>query len=262
MIEAMLNRRLIATVSVLLLVGCSKDLDLKYLEKLPVEKILEQGEQKMKDGNHDDAVQIFEELERLYPYSKLTATAQLLAGDCYYKIKKYDEAVTAYEIFIKTHPTHDKVPYALFMLGLINFEQMPIIERDQDVTIKALTYFSELHSRFPQSEYIKASENMILNLRQQMAGREVYAARYYQTRKNYAASIMRLNVVIESYRETKHVPEALHRLIECYVAMGLIQEAEKVNVVLQKSFPKESWARYAVNLLKSEHHTKQPKKLK
>ncbi|MDR0640440.1 MAG: outer membrane protein assembly factor BamD [Holosporales bacterium] len=254
--------RLVISVAILLLAGCSRDLDLKHLEKLTAEKILEQGEQKMKDGNHEDAVQIFEELERLYPYSKLTATAQIYAGDCNYKMKNYDEAVTAYEIFIKTHPIHKKVPYALFMLGLVNFEQMPIIERDQEFTVKALSYFSELHSRFPQSEYVKASEEMVKNLRQQMAGREVYAARFYQKRKNYAAAIMRLNVVLEEYRDTKHVPEAMHRLIECYVAMGLIQEAERVNALLQRNFSRESWAGYARSLLQNERPTQQPKKTK
>lgn len=243
-----MNKFLLIGVAIFL-AGCSKDLDLQYLENKNADEILKLGKKEMDAKNYSDAVQIFEELERLHPYSKLTADAQLNAGDCNYKNKKYDEAASSYEIFIKTHPTHEKVPYALYMLGTINYEQMPIIERDQESTAKALAYLAELCKRYPDSKYVKDSESKIKELRQQMAGREVYVARYYQSRHNYAAAVGRLNTVIDVYMSTSHAPEALHRLVECYVAMGFFDEAKIINQILQKEFPKTKWAEYSRNLL-------------
>jgi outer membrane protein assembly factor BamD len=246
------NLRLVAMAFIVLLAGCSRDLDLTQFENMAPEAILERGLIEVKSKNYRDAIQIFEELERLHPYSRLTADAQLNAGDCNYEIKKYDDAVTSFEIFIKTHPRHEKVPYALYILGLINFEQMPIVERDQDQTIKALSFLTELVTKYPSSEYAKKAKEMINVLRQQMAGREVYVARYYQKRNNYAAAVGRLNVVLGSYSETIHVPEAMLRLVECYVAMGFFDEAEAVNQLLQKDFATTQWAKYSKQLLENQ----------
>jgi outer membrane protein assembly factor BamD len=239
-------------VCVIFLAGCSKDLDLTEFENVSPDKILERALSEMESKNYENAIQIFEELERLHPYSRLTADAQINAGNCNYAIKKYDEAITSFEIFIKTHPRHEKVPYALYMLGVINFEQMPIIERDQEVTIKALSYFKELVTKYPESEYVTRANEMVGILRQQIAGREVYVARFYQERHNYAAAVGRLNIVIGSYAETIHVPEAMHRLVECYAAMGFFEEAEAVNQLLQKNFVETQWAKYSKQLLVSQ----------
>jgi outer membrane protein assembly factor BamD len=246
------SRIRLAAVFVILLAGCSKDLDLTQFENVAPEKILERGLNEMKSKNYADAVQIFEELERLHPYSRLTADAQLNAGNCNYELKKYDESTTSFEVFIKTHPRHAKVPYALYMLGLINHEQMAIVERDQESTVKALSYLNELVSRYPSSEYTEKAKVMIGALRQQVAGREVYVARYYQKRNNYAAAVGRLNVVLNLYNETIHIPEAMHRLVECYVAMGFFGEAEAVNKLLQKNFADTQWAQYSRQLLENQ----------
>jgi outer membrane protein assembly factor BamD len=251
-----MKRLFLLTFATLLLTNCSRDLDLQKLENKSPEEIMKMGKSEMEAKRYSDAVQIFEELERLYPYSKLTAEAQLNAGDCNYTAKKYDEASSSYEIFVKTHPTHNKVPYAIYMLGKINFEQIPIIERDQEVTANSLSYFTELCKRYPKSEYIKEAEEKIKFLKQQMAAREVYVARYYQRRHNYAAAVGRLNTVVDLYYTTDHAPEALHRLVECYVAMGFFEEAKTVHKVLQKEYPKTQWAEYSKRLLESYTKTK------
>ena len=234
----------------LLLAGCAKDFDMQKFEHKQPEEIFREAKGMEDAKNYSLAAEIFEELEKLYPYSKLVPEAQLHAGDCNYKLKKYEEATTTYEIFVKTHPTHAKVPYALYMLGLINYEQMPIIERDQELTAKSITYFGELFKKYPNCEYIKQAEVILKKLRQQMAGREVYVARYYLARNNYAAAVGRLNTVVEVYKDTDHGPEAMLRLVECYVAMGLFNEAKLVNDLLQKDFKNTKWAGYAKNLLK------------
>ncbi|MDR0744383.1 MAG: outer membrane protein assembly factor BamD [Holosporales bacterium] len=247
LIFSMLRFLLICTS--LLLVSCSKDIDLKQFENTSAEDIFAAGKKEIANKNYADAVLIFEELERLYPYSKLTAEAQILEGECNYNSKKYDEASSAIEIFVKTHPTHKKVPYALYMLGIIHFEQMPIIERDQDSTAKALAYFSELQQRYPGSEFVKKSEEKVKQLRQQMAGREMNIARYYQSRKNYAAAIGRLNVVVDNYTDTDHAPEALLRSVECYISMGIFDEAKLANRILETKFSETPWAKYSKELL-------------
>lgn len=233
----------------ILLCGCSKDLDFESLEKQSAKEIFALGKEEEASKNYSDAVKVFEELERIHPYSGLVADAQLESGDCNYKAKKYSEAISSYEIFVKTHPTHDKVPYAIYMLGLINFEQMPIVERDQESTIMALSYFEELCNRYPESTYVKDSKEKIKILRNQIAGKEVYIARYYLKKKNYAAAIGRLNAVIDNYLDTIHAPEALFRLIESYVAMGFFKETNVINKTLQGKYPNSNWAKYARELL-------------
>ena len=234
---------------VILLCGCSKDIDFESMEKNTADEIFAMGKKEMVAENYGDAAKIFEELEKLHPYSHLVADAELLAGDCYYKKGKFDEAISSYEIFVKTHPTHEKVPYAIYMLGLINYEQLAIIERDQESTITAKSYFEELCSRYPESKYVNKAKEKINDLRNHQAGREVYIARYYQDKLNYAAAIGRLNTVIDNYPKTIHAPEAMLRLVECYMAMGLDNEAKSVNKMLQKEHHNSKWAEYARNLL-------------
>ncbi len=233
----------------ILLAGCSHDFDVTTLENKQADEIFALANKKKKKKNYKDAITIYEELEKLYPYSRHIASARLKEGICNYKLKKYDEATSSFEIFVKTHPTHEEVPYALYMLGVIHFEQMPIVERDQDVSLKALTYFRELVGRYPSNNYAKESEKFINALLEQLAAREVYVARFYQSRHNFAAAINRLNTVVYYYGNTKHLPEAFHRLTECYITLGLFDEAEKTTNVLKKKFKDSEWTQRSINIL-------------
>ncbi len=241
--------KILCYASILLLIGCSSDIEVEKFENESADNIYKTATSYMNNGNYSTAVKVFEELERLHPYSKYTALSQVKLGDCYYKMKKYEEAATEYEIFVKTHTTHELVTYAIYMLGLVYYEQMPIIERDQEPTIKSLGYLKLLVTNFPNCKYVNDSNKMIKELRQQLAGREVYISKYYQSHGNYAAAVSRLNVVVDLYKDTDHLPEALHRLIECYVTMGFFDEAYKVNNILQNKFPKTVWAQYAKNII-------------
>jgi outer membrane protein assembly factor BamD len=227
------------------LIGCSRDIDFEQLKQKSAEEIFALGQKAMNEKNYSDAVKLFEELEKLYPYSKLTMRAQLLAGECNYNAKKFDEAIASFEEFVKAHPTHKDVPYALYMVGFINYKQMPIIERDQDYTVEALEYFNRLREEYPSSEYSIKAEKMVAELREHLAGREVYVAKYYMKRNSYAAAIGRLNTVVESYVGTVHIPEAMHRLVECYVAIGATTEARVVYASLLQQHPQSKWAVHA-----------------
>lgn len=242
-------KRIVLLSFAILLSGCSKDIDIDNLEGKSAKEIFTIGKEAAVSKNYSDAVKVFEELERIHPYSGLVAEAQLSAGDCNYKAKKYSEAMSCYEIFVKTHPTHDKVPYAIYMLGLVNYEQMAIVERDQETTVMALSYFDELCNRYPNSSYIQDAKAKIKILRNQIAGKEVLIARYYLKKKNYAAAIGRLNAVVDNYPDTIHMPEALFRLIESYIAMGFLKESQTTNKMLQGKYPESNWAKYAKDLL-------------
>jgi outer membrane protein assembly factor BamD len=233
------------------LIGCSSDIDLKQFENKNAESIYKEANSHMEKHDYSTASKILEELERLHPYSKYAALAQVKLGDCYYKMKKYEEATSEYEIFVRTHSTHEHVPYAIYMLGVVYFEQMPIVERDQEVTIKSLQYLYILREKFSNCRYVKDANSKIKELRQQLAGREIYVAKFYQKHNNYAAAISRLNTVINAFKDTNHAPEALYRLVECYVAMGFFDEARKVRSVLLKNFAKTNWANHSKNLLLS-----------
>lgn len=248
----LMKHPLIVAIIALLLTSCSSDIDLSKFEQEKVETVYKIACEHMEKGEYSDAIKIFDELERLYPYSKYTALVQIKSGDCYHKMKKYEEAASEYEIFIKTHRTHEMVPYAIYKLGVVYYEQMPIIERDQEVTIKSLAYLRTLLQQFPGSKHEKEANKIIDELRQQLAGREVYIAKYYQKRGNFAAAVGRLNTVLDSYDGTNHIPEAMHRLVECYVTMGFFDEAKNINKILQKEFSKTKWAAYSKKLIPSK----------
>ncbi|MDR1488849.1 MAG: outer membrane protein assembly factor BamD [Holosporales bacterium] len=242
--------RLLFFSIVFLLAGCSKnDIDLKQFENKQADFIYSSAKSYMDSKKYKEAVQIFEELEKQYPYSKHIPLSQIYMADSYYNMKKYEEAATTYEIFIKTHATHKMIPYALFMLGKLSYDQILIVERDQDEAAQSLEYFETLVQQFPNSEYVKSANNFIKLTRQHLAGRELYVAKYYQSKKNYAAAICRLNTVIDNYEDTNLMPEALHRLIECYTAMGFVDEARKVFAVLDKDYKTTSWYEHSKKLL-------------
>lgn len=249
-------RKFFAIIFVVLLAGCTKEIDYEAMEKESAEEIFAKGKAEMSAKNYEDAAKVFEELGKLHPYSRLTADAELLAGDCYYKKGKFDEAVSSYEIFVKTHPTHDSVPYALYMLGVINYDQMAIIGRDQDAVITALSYFEELCTRYPETKYVKDAKERMRVLRDQQAGKEMYVARYYQKRLNYTGAIGRLNAVIDGYADTIHAPEAMLRLVECYTAMGADRNARAVNRVLQQNHKGTTWAMHAQKIVDSYQQKK------
>jgi outer membrane protein assembly factor BamD len=233
----------------LLLTSCSESIDLALFADKKADEIYTMGKRSMAEKKYSAATAAFEELCKLYPYSGYVEFAQIYSGYCSYMMKKYEEAAVAFSVFVKTHPVHINVPYALYMLGIIEYDQILIVERDQDATLNALAYFSELRQRYPESKYANLAKEKLFEIRDHMAGKEVYVALYYQKRNNFAAAINRLNTVIEQFHDTKHVPEALHRLVECYVSIGVLDEAQKANQVLQKKHSKTRWAEHSASLL-------------
>jgi outer membrane protein assembly factor BamD len=223
-----------------ILAGCSGSDDEEYAER-PVEELYNQAQDLLESGDNKRAGQAFEEVERQHPYSQWATRAQLMSAYAYYEANSYDEAVAAAKRFIELHPGHPDVPYAYYLVGISYYEQISDVGRDQKMTEQALASFDELLRRFPDSTYSKDAQLKADLARDHLAGKEMAIGRYYLRRGQYVAAINRFRSVVERYQTTTHVPEALHRLTECYLALGLDQEAQKNAAVLGYNFPSSPW---------------------
>lgn len=234
-------------IVVLLCTGCRQhDINIKTLPDKSPEELYKMGSKTKKTY---DAVLAFEEIEKSHPYSQYVADSRLEVGKCYFKMKQYEDAVSALDSFIQINPTHKRVPEALYLLGCIYFVQMPIVKRDQENSVRSLEYFSELCSRYPSSEFVPDAKAKIKTLLQHLAHHEFRVGMYYQKHKNFPAAISRYNTIIEAYPGTETAQEAYLRLVECYLSMGFKNEALAVNKVLQMRHQNSKWARYAKKTL-------------
>jgi outer membrane protein assembly factor BamD len=175
-----------------------------------------------------------------------------MAAYSYYEANQYEEAIGAAERFIELHPGNKDVPYAYYLIGVSYYEQISDVGRDQEMTQKALEAFNELVRRFPQSDYSRDAELKIDLVRDHLAGKEMEIGRYYQRRQLWLAGINRFRNVVEQYQTTTHVPEALHRLTESYLALGMTQEAQASAAVLGYNFPGSEWYERAYALLQGQ----------
>ena len=191
--------------------------------------------------NYEEAAKAFDEVERQHPYSAWATKAQLMSAYSYYQKNKYDEALIALDRFIQLHPGHKDAPYAYYLKALCYYEQISDVGRDQKMTQLALQSLSDLVARFPNSKYARDASLKIDLTRDHLAGKEMEIGRYYEKQHQYLAAINRFKLVVDKYQTTTHVPEALHRLTESYLALGLNAEAQRTAAVLGHNFPGSEW---------------------
>jgi outer membrane protein assembly factor BamD len=216
---------------------------------LPAEQLYAQGQDFMSQGAFADAAKSFEEVERQHPYSQWATRGQIMAAYAYYEANQYEDAVSAADRFIELHPGHKDVAYAYYLIGVSYYEQISDVGRDQEMTRRSEEAFNELIRRFPQSDYSQDAELKVDLIRDHLAGKEMEIGRYYQKQKLWLASINRFQTVVERYQTTTHVPEALHRLTESYVALGMTTEAQATAAVLGYNFPGSEWYERAYALV-------------
>jgi outer membrane protein assembly factor BamD len=216
---------------------------------LPAEQLYAQGQDLMAAGNFKDAAKSFEEVERQHPYSQWATRGQIMAAYAYYEANQYEDAVSAADRFIELHPGHKDVAYAYYLIGVSYYEQISDVGRDQEMTQKSEEAFNELIRRFPQSDYSQDAELKVDLIRDHLAGKEMEIGRYYQRHRFWLASINRFRTVVEQYQTTTHVPEALHRLTESYLALGMTEEAQSAAAVLGYNFPGSEWYERAYALV-------------
>jgi outer membrane protein assembly factor BamD len=211
-----------------------------YVER-PAEQIYQEAEAAMKQERFKVAAQLFDEVERQHPYSEWATRAQLMAAYSHYEDLKYDDAILALDRFIQLHPGNPDVAYAYYLRALCYYEQMTDVRRDQRMTRLAMESLGEVVRRFPETEYARDAKLKIDLTNDHLAGKEMEVGRFYLNQRQYTAAIGRFRTVIENYQTTSHVPEALHRLVESYLALGVTDEAKTAAAVLGHNFPGSEW---------------------
>lgn len=234
--------RILSLLSVLLIVACSSTEDAKdKLADQPADVLYGKAEAAMKEGEYSEATRLYEEVERQHPYSDLAAKAQLKAAKSYYDGQRYDDALVALDRFIELHPGHPEVGYAHYLKALCYYEQISDVRRDQDMTQQALQSLNVVVERFPESEYARDAKLKRDLTVDHLAGQQMEIGRYYLKRKHINAAINRFRNVVTQYQTTTHIPEALHRLVECYTILGLKNEATRIAAVLGHNYPGSEW---------------------
>jgi outer membrane protein assembly factor BamD len=228
----------------MLLGGCgwfgNKDENASYVEQ-PVDQLYNRALDALGAEDYKNAAKEFEEVDRQHPYSVWATKAQVMAAFTYYQSNKYDDAIIALDRFIQLHPGHKDIPYAYYLKALCYYEQISDVGRDQGLTQKALDSLAEVVKRYPDSPYARDSRLKVELTIDHLAGKEMDIGRYYQKNQQYIGAINRYRTVIERFQTTTHVPEALHRLVECYLALGVKSEAKEAAAVLGHNFPGSDW---------------------
>lgn len=222
----------------------------------PAEGIYNRAQAALDAGQYGEAGKLFDEVERQHPYSQYAIQAQLNSAFSAYKALRYDDAIIALDRFIELHPGHEDVPYALYLKGQSYYEQISDVKRDQEMTKLALQSFEGLMQRFPESSWSREAEYKRDLTLDHLAGKEMEIGRYYLTRNQVNAAINRFLTVVKNYDTTTHTPEALHRLVESYLTLGLEAQALQVAAVLGHNYPGSEWYERSYKLLNPKQRAK------
>lgn len=222
--------------------------DALYVER-PVGQLYNEAQDAMEAGRFEKAAKLFEEVDRQHPYSEWATRAQLQAAFAYYSDREYEKAQSTLDRFIQVHPGNENVAYAYYLRALTYYEQIYDTKRDQSITEIALQTLDEVKTRFPESTYARDAGLKLDLVRDHLAGKDMEVGRWYQKQGLHQAAIGRFRNVIENYQTTTHVPEALHRLVESYLALGVSREAVAAGAVLGHNFPGSRWYEESYSLL-------------
>lgn len=221
---------------------------LAYVER-PAETIYNEAFTRVEQRNWDEAILLFDEVERQHPQSEWARRSMLMSAYAHYRAANHEESVSAAERFIGLHPGNKSAPYAYYLIAINYYDQIFDVGRDQGTTIQAQNALNQLIRRYPDSEYA-ADARLKLELTQDhLAGKEMTIGRYYMKERHFLAAIGRYRNVVSTYQTTSHVEEALHRLVESYVSLGIIGEAKQVGSVLGYNYPDSEWYQDSYALL-------------
>ncbi len=207
----------------------------------PPDRLYNNGVDALNDERYKVAVEHFEAIQQNYPYSPWTTNAQLMEGYTEYKQSDYTSAIGQLDRFIQLHPTSRDAAYAYYLRSLCYYEQIADIQRDQKGTQEAMSALQEVVNRFPDSAYGRDARLKIDLCRDHLAGKEMEVGRYYEKQHFYAAAIGRYQRVIDDFQTTNHTPEALNRLTEIYLKLGMAGEAKRTASVLAYNYPGSPW---------------------
>lgn len=241
----------------LLLAGCmsssDKDLDLStYVEQTePADVLYNQGLANLNAGRLGEAAKKFAAVDRQHPYSEYARKAMVMGAFTNYRQGNYDDAIQMSQRYLNLYPTSEDADYAVYIAGLSYFRQIRDVTQDQKEARQTVQTMQELVNRWPDSQYAEDARTKIRHANDQLAGKEMQVGRYYLERREYLASIKRFRAVVEQYSNTRHIEEALARLVEAYYAMGLTDEAQTAAAVLGQNYPSSQWYKDSFKLLQS-----------
>ncbi len=221
----------------------------KPLEEYTAEEIYQRGEYELENGKPKDAAKWFGEVERLYPYSEWAKRSLIMQAFSWHKAKKYEDARGAAQRFLDFYPADEDAAYAQYLLALSYYDQIDEVGRDQGLTFQALQALRVVIEKYPNTEYARSAVLKFDLAFNHLAAKEMEIGRYYLKRKNYTAAANRFRVVVEQFQTTTHVAEALHRLVETYLALGLTEEAQTAGAILGHNFQSTEWYDESYRLL-------------
>jgi outer membrane protein assembly factor BamD len=240
-------------LAVVPLVGCSyfnKDDDL--VADTPADKLYNEGLFLLNNKqDYKEAAKKFDEVDRQNPYSEWARKALLMSAYSYYQSKEYTDCISSAQRYVTLHPGSPDAAYAQYLIGSSYYDQILDVSRDQARADKAINALEEVVRKYPDSEYSIAAKKKIDMARDQLAGKEMEIGRFYMNKRDFIGAINRFKVVVTQYQTTRHVEEALERLTEAYVALGIIDEAQTAAAVLGHNFPDSPWYKDAYKLVRT-----------
>jgi outer membrane protein assembly factor BamD len=217
----------------------------------PADKLYNEGLYLLNEKKeYKEAIKRFEEVDRQHPYSEWARKALIMSAYTSYEANQYDDCIATAKRYVALHPGTPDAVYAQYLIGSSDFERIPDITRDQARTEKALAELDEVVRKYPTTEYAASARKKIEVARDQLAGKEMAVGRFYMEKRNFTGAINRFKIVVTQYQTTRHVEEALMRLTEAYMSLGIVQEAQTAAAVLGHNFPESPWYQDAYNLVK------------
>ncbi|MGO4386852.1 outer membrane protein assembly factor BamD [Microvirga sp. 2YAF29] len=216
---------------------------------VPAEQIYNDGLARIQSRDFEGAAKKFNSLDRQYPYSDWARKGLIMEAYATYEGGMYEESITASKRYLQQHPNTSDAAYAQYLMASSYYDQIPDITRDQEKSERAILALQELIQRYPSSEYVADAKKKIQVASDQLAGKEMEVGRFYLQKRNYSGAINRFRTVVSRYQTTRHSEEALERLTEAYMAMGIVSEAQTAAAVLGHNFPDSPWYKDAYALL-------------
>lgn len=245
---------MIAAALVVPLAGCATNKnkgDTKYVAR-DVDTLYNAARERMDKAQYKLAAALFDEVERQHPYSVWARRAQLMSAFCYYLARQYSDSIQSAQRFISIHPGNRDAPYALYLVAMDYYEQIQDVTRDQKITQQALDAMNEVIRRYPDSRFAADARVKVDLIRDHLAGKEMEIGRFYQRRADWLAAVIRFRIVVDQFDTTSHAPEALMRLTESYLALGVPVEAERAAAVLGHNYPGSKWYQHAYALIQKK----------
>ena len=207
------------------------------------------AKKRLDQGLYVEAAKLFDEVERQHPYSIWARRAQMMSAFSYYVGRQYSDSISSAQRFLTIHPGNRDAPYAHYLIAMSYYQQIEDVTRDQRISQQASDAFGELMRRYPESRYAADARLKLDLITDHLAGKEMEVGRYYQRSGQWLAATTRFRTVIDKYQTSSHTPEALHRLVESYLALGLRDEAQKAAAVLGKNYPGSKWYKRSYALI-------------